>query len=256
MPAKAKFNVFRKGREADTMIDDKNNLRIATVSKARLVEIDALRGLAVFAMVIYHFIYDLIYFVNLDFSLSHPLMRVLALAAYVFFFLFGLSSNFSKNPLKRVLKTGLAATAVSFVTYFLDPGMFVKFGTLHFLTLAGIVLYLCRNLKDPYILLPALISLLLGIYFDTLRVKNPWLFPFGLKAKSFTSLDYYPVFPNLFYALLGYVVGRKFYNPPKPRLPGLKAPFLSFLGRNALLIYLLHQPLLLLALQAYVNFLV
>ncbi|NLN83118.1 MAG: DUF1624 domain-containing protein [Firmicutes bacterium] len=228
---------------------DNSNYSSSGGKAKRLVEIDAIRGLAVLAMVIYHFIYDLIAFYNLDFSLNHPIMLVLATAAYLFFFLFGLSSNFTRNPLKRLGRTALAALVITVSTYFFDPNLYVKFGTLHFLTAAGLIVYLLKDQGDEVIVLIAMAAFLIGKFIRQIPAQNDWLFPLGYISRSFNSSDYYPLFPNLTYVLLGYITGRKFYQDAKPIFPNLKAPFLSFLGRNAIIIYFVHQPLFLLLLS-------
>jgi uncharacterized membrane protein len=74
---------------------------------------------------------------------------------------------------------------------------------------------------------------------------SPYLWPLGWTTAGFYSSDYFPLFPWLFVFLLGTLAG----DPIKARrLPAwfyeLKPPFFPALGRRALIVYLLHQPVL------------
>ena len=89
----------------------------------------------------------------------------------------------------------------------------------------------------------------LGYWFASIRVNNPYLFVFGLTTKSFSSGDYFPLFPHLGWFLLGAAFGKTAYREKKsllPNFPKESAPvrFLCFCGRHSLLLYLAHQPLL------------
>ena len=74
----------------------------------------------------------------------------------------------------------------------------------------------------------------------------PWLTVLGFAPYGFASSDYFPLFPNLGYFLLGAVLGRALYAERKSLLPGGNPPAkaLQWMGRRSLLIYLLHQPIL------------
>ena len=84
----------------------------------------------------------------------------------------------------------------------------------------------------------------LGYWFDTFTVSAPWLFPLGLVPKGFYSADYWPLFPQLGFFMLGVVLGRTVYREKKPLLPKLqgKCRFLAFCGRHSLVLYLAQQP--------------
>ena len=73
-----------------------------------------------------------------------------------------------------------------------------------------------------------------------------WLFPLGWTYPGFYSADYFPLFPWLFVFLVGSWAG---YYVADKKLPARfydrkGVPFFSWLGKKALIIYIIHQPIL------------
>ena len=72
----------------------------------------------------------------------------------------------------------------------------------------------------------------------------------GLRAQGFyCGGDYFPLLPGFGWFLLGAVIGRTAYRKKQSLLPRVNAAnpvirFFSFCGRHSLLIYMLHQPVL------------
>ena len=97
----------------------------------------------------------------------------------------------------------------------------------------------------------ALMVILAGAYLNRLAVPYPWLIWLGVPEQGRAMVDYYPLLPWSGAALLGVVAGRILYPQGLRRfvlpLPGNAAPIrlLRFLGHHSLLIYLIHQPILL-----------
>ncbi len=88
-----------------------------------------------------------------------------------------------------------------------------------------------------------------GTYVKDVRVEGMWLIPLGFMPRGFVSSDYFPLFPNMGFFLLGAVMGKTVYRRKQSLLPGVKQTnwivgSLSFVGRNSLQIYMLHQPVL------------
>lgn len=99
-----------------------------------------------------------------------------------------------------------------------------------------------------FILFFGIVFALLGIIFNSMTVENPYLFPLGLTTNRFSSGDYFPIFPNFGYFLIGSFIGMTAYKSKKTLLPfvsdkNVAVRFFSFLGRQSLWIYLAHQPL-------------
>lgn len=205
--------------------------------------LDALRGMAVIWMIIFHAAYDLrmFHFLSWDFSQGFwfAFPRVIA---FTFLFCVGLSLNFGHVPgpnwnslAKRSFKLGAAALAVSIGTYFMFPTQWIYFGTLHCILVGSILGVLVVNHRTLCWVL--LITILTGQYLLEYDIK--WVSSVLQKP----SMDFIPIYPWFWAILLGIVSGPylsriNFLNQMKPR------PFLNLLGRHSLKIYLLHQPLL------------
>lgn len=235
-------------------------------SVPRIWEIDMLRGVAVVLMIIFHFSWNLSFFqisaINV-FSLQWQ-----AFARFIgtlFTFLLGLSLTlraayqpperliggvFSRYALQRgawIFGLGMVVTVATFIAV---GEAYVRFGILHLL---GLMLVLA----DPFVRWPAWVSLLSGVaaiivgaYLSMLTAPFPWLTWLGVPPAGVMMVDYYPVLPWGGAALLGVAIGRLAYPDgvrrfDLPDLAGFAAVRgLRFLGRHSLLIYLVHQPLI------------
>jgi uncharacterized membrane protein len=76
-------------------------------------------------------------------------------------------------------------------------------------------------------------------------VDSHYLWIFGFTYPGFASADYFPLLPWLFVFLFGTWLGGPVRERRLPKwVYDIKPPFLPRVGRQAFLIYLLHQPLL------------
>ena len=83
-------------------------------------------------------------------------------------------------------------------------------------------------------------------------IKGYWLLPLGFLPKDFIGMgDYMPILPWLGFFFIGVVIGRLAYRQKRTIFPnaskallGISVPF-EWLGRNSLIIYVFHQPLIL-----------
>lgn len=224
--------------------------------KQRIWELDAFRGLCILFMVVIHGIYDLVeLYAMVDWRYPALFSFVQDWGGVLFLVLSGICVTLGRNHVKRgvqVFACGLIVTAVTAGMYlldFADRGIIIYFGVLHCL---GVCMLLWHPLrKSPTWALGILGAVLagLGLWLRTKFVSFPWLIPLGLCSYSFVSSDYFPILPYFGFFLLGAVVGRTVYRDRQTRFPGVSpqaAPvrFLTAVGRNSLLIYLLHQPVL------------
>lgn len=228
-----------------------------TLSKNRIWEIDALRGLLIPGMVLIHLIFDLVYLYGLlpwnvpdwywAFSNNYGASFVL---------LSGVSVTLGSKSVKRGLTVflgGMACTAVTAGMYVLgmaDKSIIIYFGVLHCLGVCMMLWPLFRNWKSWQL---AVLGAALTVAGWAVRyralVDFPWLIPLGIRDVGFSSSDYYPLMPNLGYFLLGAAAGKALYREKKSLFPDFpcEGPMVRFLRRcgvHSLTIYLLHQPVL------------
>ncbi|WFE91481.1 heparan-alpha-glucosaminide N-acetyltransferase [Roseibium porphyridii] len=225
----------------------------------RLAVLDLARGLAVVAMAIYHFSWDLSWFAFVDWPVSQGTgWRIFAASiAGSFLFLAGVSLDLAHNDRirwqafgRRLAMIVVAAAAVSLVTYFTFGDSFVRFGILHSIALASLIAL-------PFTRAPLILGAGASIVFLTLPLwaKSPtfdgslWLWT-GLGTAGYPSVDYVPMAPWTGITLAGLAVSRTFRalklwtRLSEFRLNSSSAGIIRLMGRHSLAIYLLHQPVL------------
>ena len=200
-----------------------------TERPARIELMDALRGLAVCLMVLHHFLYDLCAFLGAPWWLfTNPVFDVLHyFFAGLFIFLSGISSDFSRSNLKRGAKAMALALGITLVTYFMN--MTIVFGVLHLLASCMLLFGLTRGFWEalPAWVLPVLCLALIFLTApcaDGVTTQTPQLWLFGFTTPWAGRYVKAGRLPQWFYTA--------------------KAPRLALVGRHALLLYVLHQPLL------------
>ncbi|VVB62866.1 Uncharacterised protein [uncultured archaeon] len=231
---------------------------------SRFWELDFIRGLAVVMMVLYHFLYDLNYFGGYTLNVHSGLWLYFAEAtAAIFIVLVGVSLTLSASRsqmrgaseklylrfFKRGLRLFSLGLVVTLATYLLIGRGSILFGVLHFIGVSIVLAYPFLRLRT-FNLFAGSIFILIGIYLQGLTFNFPWLLWLGLVPYNFYTLDYFPIFPWFGLVLIGIFLGNRFYQDGKRgfRLPDLSGSFivdlLGTLGRNSLVIYLVHQPVI------------
>jgi uncharacterized membrane protein len=228
----------------------------------RLAVIDALRGIGICLMVAYHLAFDLAWFRVIDADFNHDPFWLAARAVIVtiFLLLVGVSLVLARRAhpgpepfWRRVALIAASAILVSIGSYLAFPRTFITFGILHAIAVSSV-------LARPLLGYPRL-ALILGVAIITLGVTvqlplfdRPWLNWIGLMTHKPATEDYVPLFPWFGAVLVGVALGAAM-----PRLQPLLAKAdrwspsgLAWLGRHSLIIYLVHQPLLLGALRVVV----
>lgn len=238
-----------------------------TSAKQRFHAIDALRGLAIINMIIFHFLYDIFIVYGQDPTWNNHSavylwqQTVCCIFIYIsgFVWLWG-----QKHNLRRGLCLNWGGLTISLVTFIFMPSEMIWFGILNFIGCAVLLLiplhhplrhippiagalaslllfFFCKNIPHGTIGLGNLLSIPLPAALYECKVLTPLGFPFP----QFVSSDYFPVLPWFFLYLCGYFSQYIFQKHPTcQRLAAHNIPFLSAIGRQSLWIYLLHQPIL------------
>jgi uncharacterized membrane protein len=236
----------------------------ATVN--RISSIDALRGFAICLMIAYHFCFDLnlpwVDVIHADFN--HDLFWLTARSIIVstFLTLVGISLVLARHGdasprhfWRRIALIAGCAILVTAGSYVLYPQTFIVFGILHCIAIASL-------LGQPLVAQPrAALGIGLAIVVAGVAVKlplfdTPWLNWIGMMTHKPTTEDYVPLFPWLGVVFIGIWLGAMLSDRQfRPlRAVARNAPaWLRFLGRHSLLVYMIHQPLLLAALWLVVG---
>lgn len=205
--------------------------------------LDALRGLAVIWMIIFHTFYDMrmLGMIQWDFSQGFwfGFPRVIA---FTFLFCVGAALNFTHKPSinwthlgKRSLKLALAAGLISFTTYIIFPQQWIFFGTLHCILMGSILGALLVNHRPSALVL--IVTILILQYGLDLDIK--WVASIIRKP----SMDFIPIYPWFWAILLG-LLTEPLLSKNK-HLSQIQPPlFFKFVGNHSLKIYLLHQPII------------
>jgi uncharacterized membrane protein len=224
----------------------------------RIWEIDFLRGLAILLMVLYHFGFDLTELcgihrlLGIRIDLSSPgLVVAQNVFAGLFIVLCGVSSTLSRSNLRRGLKILGVAVVISVVTYLYDPAAAIYFGILHCLGVC-VLLYAAALPKARPAACAAAAAAVLGLsaalpaLLRSAAVRSDWLLPLGITNGISGAYDYFPLFPWLGVFLAGAALGKSAYASRRSLLGGARPEsFINGAGRHSLLIYVVHQPVLL-----------
>ena len=231
-----------------------------SIKPPRFAVVDIARGVAIIAMIAYHLCWDLSYFrfISADVGYDPQWVVIARSILSVFLFLVGVGLVLGHGRgirwrafWKRWIYVALGALAITVATYFAFPDSFVYFGVLHAIALFSV---LALPLVVAPLWLPAIIALLViaapFVYSSPLFNEKLWSW-IGFWQIPPPANDLVPIFPWFGVVLLGIVATRLVLaSSLSARLaqispPGRLPRVLAFMGRWSLLIYLLHQPLLL-----------
>jgi uncharacterized membrane protein len=226
--------------------------------RARIWEIDFLRGLSIILMVGYHLLYDLGEMVGIGSFLGFSTdlsTRAWTIAQFFFAGLFvvlsGISSTLSHGNVRRALKLLAVALLVTAATFVFDPSSTILFGILHCLAVSILIYGLAGEKAGAPVCAAAgaaVIGLSAGLpaVLKGVAIRFDWLLPFGIHSPTYSSFDYFPLFPWFGIFLVGAALGKSAYAAKRSlirrRLP---VTFVNLAGRHSLLIYMVHQPAIL-----------
>lgn len=224
-------------------------------SSQRIWEIDYIRGTAIILMIAFHTVVDLTDFFSYNISyLSGFWFYIGKLSALLFILTAGISSTLNnKTLLKHGFKVLLCGMILTIITYIYNPSTYIRFGILHLLGCSIMSYTFLSSLRAIWLLMAGMILFVIGYAFTPAIVASPYLLPLGLVTSSFASIDYYPLIPWYGIFLVGAAGGKMLYGKRNSIVPQAFAPSLKliiYLGKRSLLIYLIHQPILLVILYS------
>lgn len=231
--------------------------RSQRVTQSRLLSIDIARTAALCGMIAFHVVFDLQMLGHLPYgTTATPVFYWHArIVAGSFIFLAGVSlwlahGNGIRWPAfwRRWGKLVVAAALVSAATYAAFPAYFVWFGILHSIAASSLIGLI-------FLRLPALVTAAAGAaimaasyHLPADAFNAPLLRFVGLATIPAETIDFEPIFPWTGPFLLGLATARLASNlnlwpalslPDRPLTRALAWP-----GQHSLLIYLIHQPVL------------
>lgn len=225
------------------------------MSKPRVWELDALRGLCILGMVVVHLVYDLTDLYGLI-TWEYPawFSFLMDWGGVLFFLISGVSATFGSRGMKRgflVFSCGMVCTAVTVGMYLLgfSRSVIIYFGALHSLGVCMMLWIGLKRLPTICLILFGCVLAAAGLMIRNIPVPFPYLTPLGLVTADFSTADFFPLLPYLGFFLLGAGLGRTIYKEKVSLLPSVNADvfpirFLRACGRASLPIYLLHQPVI------------
>jgi uncharacterized membrane protein len=226
----------------------------AHAAHARLAGLDALRGVALLAMIAYHFCFDLRWFGVARFDFEHDARwlttRAIILASFLLIagaslVLAAQRPHAQRRLAVHVARIAGAALLVSAATYVANGSRYIWFGVLHAIAIALVLAWpIVKHPRIAAVLGAAVIAA--GLLIAHPAFDNRALGWIGFMTYKPPTDDYVPLFPWAGVMFLGIPAGHALVRTqgrvlaPLARLPRA----LALLGRRSLLVYLVHQPLL------------
>ncbi|MFN3909988.1 MAG: DUF1624 domain-containing protein [Candidatus Anstonellaceae archaeon] len=238
----------------------------------RIEQVDILRGVGIFLVILYHFFYALYFF---GFSNINPntgfLLIIGRLAASIMVFVVGMSLTLSyvnasktnsffsltKKYLFRSLKLFAVAFFISIISYIFYPEGWIRWGIIHFIALA---VFVCSFFARFYYfnLVAGFYSILFGFLINPIPTNNFFLFILGFHLPIY-SLDYFAFFPWVGLVFLGMYSAKRLYlkkdlieqtsqkttilAKENNNITSLISKYFILMGQNTLLLYLIHVPI-------------
>lgn len=232
--------------------------------------IDTIRGITVLSMIAFHLCWDLMYFdlgVSSDFLFGSGAYIWQQSICWTFIFISGYCFSFGRHHLKRGLMALGGGVLISIVTALVIPDERDIFGVLWMIGVSTLLMIpidaLCQRYKNKSYYIIGVLSAVL--FFLTKNINTGYLgfeginlikLPdelyygyfmtfLGFLAPDFYSSDYFSLMPWFFLFAIGYFA-QKILNDTKisERVSSYGIKPFEFIGRNALLIYMLHQVVL------------
>lgn len=217
--------------------------------------IDALRGFAIGLMIVYHFCFDLRFYqvTAADFEHDPFWLGFRALVVTSFMLLVGINLVLADRAgmppdhfWKRIALIAGCALAASAASYLIFPRTFIYFGILHCIAVASVLAW-------PVTRRPILAAALGAVIIIAgMTLAHPAFDQRALSWLGFTTIkpateDFVPLAPWAGVVFVGVALGHALLHADFRPIALLDATpeWLRWLGRHSLVVYMVHQPILL-----------
>lgn len=232
----------------------------------RIGVFDAVRGLSVISMILFHLCYDLRFIYGFDLGWFAPPLQDAwrASISWTFVFVAGCMFPLSRSNLGRGAQYAAVALAIFVVTSVASVDTPISFGIIYCMAACTLVTWALaagglvpRGPVAAAALAVAFVALLdlprgsvgigpVSVILPEGAYGTEWLSWLGLPGPAFSSGDYYPLLPYLMLYLAGVAMGSSWAERGYPGWARrLRVAPLNFVGRHALVVYVVHQPVLL-----------
>lgn len=242
----------------------------------RIEQFDTIRGVSFVLMFIFHIFVVLNIFNKTSYSLSNPILDFIGkLSRNTFVILFGISlylsyrnskneKDYKKKQFKRSFFLLLCGIYVTILTYMAVPDKYVIFGILHYFAIVILLLY---NFVNNKLLLSITFIIITFIQsglknnFNFLPDNSFMSFIKGISGLGFykSSIDHFPILNWINVTILGILIGHFVFDTNiikdnksekntdkkiKNKDENIFMRILNYIGRNSLMLYIIHIPLL------------
>ena len=238
------------------------------LSKPRYAILDDIRGITLLNMILYHTVWDLVYIFGMNWGwfrteLAHVWQQSIC---WTFILLSGFCWSLGKRKFYRGAVVFGAGLLVSVVTEIFTPGQRIRFGVLTFLGVSMLLMILLEKICKKIPAIAGIVcSMILFLLFKNINrgcmgIGN-WQFVtlpkalyhcgdvatfWGFTDTRFYSADYFSVLPWIFLFLVGFFLyGIMEKYDLLQRIAEWKSmgKLWNKMGRQSLVIYMIHQPL-------------
>ena len=224
-------------------------------SSGRFDRLDALRGVAIVWMALFHFCFDLNHYGFFEpkhrFTVDELWTTQRTAIVSLFLFCAGMGQAIAIEQgqswarfWRRWVQVAGCAVLVSIGSAWMFPGSWISFGVLHGIAVMLIAIRLLAPLGRWLWPLGAL-AIALPLLWRHEAFNAPWLSWVGLVARKPVTEDYVPILPWLGVMLWGAAAGQWLQARARTALEGPiphAARGLAWLGRWSLSFYMVHQP--------------
>lgn len=218
--------------------------------------LDLIRGLAVIGMIFFHanYLLEHVFFHDVLplpdtfwYILGKWVALIFIITAWIAIFLSHRKWLSIWKALYRATTLGIIAGLISLTTTLFIPDQKILWWIIHFFAIVAFISPVIFFIKK-FILWLGFFIIFFGNNLIALLPKLTILIPIGSTPSWFYSADYFPLIPWIGYYFIGYGIAYYLWNRSVLDIFELRTQpyfkWILFFGRNALLIYIIHVPII------------